>query len=180
TETREIIKKIIKPTLTGAQKENFVFRGVLFLGLMLTTRGAKVLEYNVRFGDPETQSILIRLETDLTEICEAILEQKLDKISLKWKKASAACIILAAANYPTKPRTGDVIKGLDEVKSEKETFVFHSGTAKNSKGEFVTAGGRVLGVTAGGKDLKQALNRAYNAVENISFDGMQYRRDIGK
>ncbi|MGI8469033.1 MAG: phosphoribosylamine--glycine ligase [Pyrinomonadaceae bacterium] len=179
-ETKEIVEKIIKPTLAGARKENFAFRGILFLGLMMTSAGAKVLEYNVRFGDPETQSILVRLETDLTEICEATLTERLDKIELKWKLGSSACVILAAENYPSKPKIGNDIKGLDKVKSDKNIFVFHSGTAKNEDGEFVTAGGRVLGVTAFGNDLKEALKRAYNAVEKISFDGMQFRRDIGK
>ena len=179
-ETTEIIEKIIKPTLEGAQKENLDFRGILFLGLMMTGAGAKVLEYNVRFGDPETQSILIRLETDLTEICEAIRHQTLDQIVIKWRRATSACVVLAAENYPHKPRTGDVIKGLDKAASDENVFIFHSGTAKNENGEFITAGGRVLGVTALGNDLEQALNRAYSAVGKISFDGMQYRRDIGR
>ncbi|MGI9034758.1 MAG: phosphoribosylamine--glycine ligase [Pyrinomonadaceae bacterium] len=179
-ETKEIVEKIIKPTLAGARAENFPFRGILFLGLMMTERGAQVLEYNARFGDPETQSILIRLETDLTEICEAILNKTLDKIAVKWKRGSSACVILAAENYPQKPKTGDVIKGLDEIKPDKNVFVFHSGTAKNEDGEFVTAGGRVLGVTALGNDINRALSRAYRAAGKISFDGMQFRQDIGK
>lgn len=179
-QTREIIEEIIKPTLRGAKNENFAFRGILFLGLMLTKDGAKVLEYNVRFGDPETQSILFRLETDLAVICQAILDCKLNEIEINWKKGSSACVIIAADNYPNKPKTGDVIKGLDEAKSDENIFVFHSGTAKNESGEFITNGGRVLGITAFGNDLQSALNSAYEAVKKISFDGMQYRRDIGK
>lgn len=179
-ETREIVEKIIKPTLEGARKEGFEFRGILFLGLMMTGEGAKVLEYNVRFGDPENQSILVRLETDFLKICEAILNQSLDQIDIQWKKGSSACVILAAQNYPAKPKTGDVIRGLNEVNEIENVAVFHSGTARNENGEFITAGGRVLGVTATGNDLNEALNRAYQTVEKISFDGMQYRRDIGK
>lgn len=179
-EIYEITEQIIKPTLRGTNLENFDFRGILFLGLMMTDKGAKVLEYNVRFGDPETQSILVRLETDLTEICEAILNQILHKLEVKWKKGTSACVILAAENYPSKPKTGDVIKGLDEVKTDDEIVVFHSGTTKNSDGEFLTAGGRVLGVTAFGSNLEQSLDRAYKTIEKISFNGMQFRRDIGK
>ena len=179
-ETREIVEKIIKPTLEGAQKEGFPFRGVLFLGLMLTEGGAKVLEYNVRFGDPETQAILVRLEMDLTEICQAILSQTLDELPIKWRAGSSACIILAAANYPAKPKTGDAVQGLEEANNLESTIVFHSGTAKTESGDFVTTGGRVLGVTARAENLDEALRRSYLAVDKISFEGMQYRRDIGK
>jgi phosphoribosylamine---glycine ligase len=179
-ETAEIIEKIIKPTLEGARKEGFEFRGILFLGLMMTKEGAKVLEYNVRFGDPETQSILVKLETDFLKICEAISNQTLDQIEIQWKKGSSACVILAARNYPSKPNTGDVINGLNEANSIENVVIFHSGTAKDANDNFITAGGRVLGVTASGNDINETLNRAYQAVDKISFDGMQYRRDIGK
>jgi phosphoribosylamine--glycine ligase len=180
-EKNEIIERIIKPTLRGAREDGLEIRGVLFLGLMLTeSRGAQVLEYNVRFGDPETQSILIRLETDILEICEAIENQTLDKLEIKWKKGSSACVILAARNYPAKPQAGDLIRGLDKIKSNENIVVFHSGTAINESGDFITAGGRVLGVTAAESDLEEALRLAYEAVNLISFDGMQFRRDIGK
>ncbi len=179
-ERNEIVEKIIKPTLRGAREDRLEIRGVLFLGLMLSAaRGAQVLEYNVRFGDPETQSILIRLETDILEICDAIENQTLDKLEIKWKRGSSACVILAARNYPAKPHTGDLITGLDKMKSNDNLVVFHSGTAKNENGDFITAGGRVLGITATGKDLDEALQRAYEAVNLIYFDGMQFRRDIG-
>ena len=174
-----IVEQIIKPTLDGAQKEGFEFRGILFLGLMMTENGAKVLEYNVRFGDPETQAILVRLETDFVEICEAILNQTLDNLTLEWKKGSSACVVLAAKNYPNKPQTGDIITGLDTVKSV-EQIVFHAGTAKNESDQFITAGGRVLGVTAIGENLAEALQKAYQAVDEISFEGVQYRRDVGR
>lgn len=182
-QTRAIAEKIIKPTLDGCRAEGFEFRGILFLGLMMTERGAFVLEYNVRFGDPETQAILIRLETDFIEICEAILAQTLDKASIEWKPGSSACVVLASKGYPAKARKGDAIRGLDEAAAasiDENVFVFHAGTAKNESGELVTAGGRVLGVTATADNLDEALKRAYNAVGKISWDGMQFRRDIGR
>ena len=178
-QTGEIIEKIIKPTLEGAANEGFPIRGILFLGLMMTANGAKLLEYNVRFGDPETQVILVRLKTDLVEICEAMLSQGLSDIKIEWQKGSSACIVLASRGYPNKPLTGDIISGLDKTRSE-DINVFHAGTAKNTDGDFVTAGGRVLGVTAAAENLDQALEKAYRAVSEISWNGMQFRRDIGK
>ncbi|HEY0426216.1 MAG TPA: phosphoribosylamine--glycine ligase [Pyrinomonadaceae bacterium] len=175
-----IIEEIIKPTLKGCRDEGFPFQGILFLGLMLTPDGIKVLEYNVRFGDPETQSILVLLETDLTEICEAMLSQTLDKLEIRWRRESAACVVLASKGYPAKPQTGDVIDNLEKASRLKDVVVFHAGTAKNEAGEFITAGGRVLGVTARAENLDEALNLAYRAVGEISFEGMQYRLDIGK
>ncbi|CAN5698534.1 phosphoribosylamine--glycine ligase [soil metagenome] len=179
TQQNEIIKKIIKPTLNGAEQEGFPFCGILFLGLMMTETGAKVLEYNVRFGDPETQAILVRLETDLIEICQAILNQRLNKIIIKWKKGSSACVVLASRGYPYKAEIGDPINGLNDIAAHEQVVVFHAGTARNETDEFITAGGRVLGVTAAAPNLNDAINRAYNAVRQISFNGMQFRRDIG-
>jgi len=179
-QTREIVEKIIEPTLRGCREEGFEFRGILFLGLMMNANGAKVLEYNVRFGDPETQAILIRLKTDLVEICEAIHAQTLDRIDIEWQTGSSACVVLSSKGYPAKAQTGDAIHGLDEASEAENVVVFHAGTARNEDGEFVTAGGRVLGVTAAGNDLNEALHRAYETVEKINWDGMQYRRDIGK
>lgn len=174
----EIIEQIIKPTLEGCAKDGFPFKGILFLGLMMTEAGAKVLEYNVRFGDPETQVILIRLESDLARICEAMIDGKLDETEINWKNGSAACVVLASKGYPAKAETGDAVSGLENV--DAETIVFHAGTKKNENGEFVTAGGRVLGVTATAENLPDALKKAYEAVEKISWNGMQFRRDIGK
>lgn len=179
-QTREIVEKVIKPTLEGCREEGFEFRGILFLGLMMTESGAKVLEYNVRFGDPETQAILVRLETDFLEICEAIHAQTLDKLPIEWKPGSSACVVLAAKGYPAKAQTGDAIRGLEKASEEEAVVVFHAGTAKNETGEYVTAGGRVLGVTATADNLDEALKRAYRAVGKINWDGMQFRRDIGK
>ncbi len=175
--TAKIINEIVKPTLKGCETEGFPFRGILFIGLMLTENGAKVLEYNVRFGDPETQSIMLGLETDLVEICNAILTQTLDKLEIVWKKGSSACVILAAENYPNKPKLGDKISGLENVKNAE---IFHGGTAKDENGNFITNGGRVLGVTATAENLTEALNLAYKSVDEISWNGMQFRRDIGK
>lgn len=177
-ETGKIIEDIIKPTLEGCKKEGFPFRGILFLGLMMTPDGAKVLEYNVRFGDPETQVILVLLKTDLVEICEAMLSGSLHKLQIGWKNESASCVVLASKGYPQKAQTGDVISGLDKAK--EKAVVFHAGTSKNENGEFVTAGGRVLGVTATAEDLDEALECAYEAVAEIKWNGMQFRRDIGR
>lgn len=175
-----IEETIIKPTLRGCESEGFRFRGILFLGLMMTEGGPKLLEYNVRFGDPETQSILIRLETDLIDICEAMLSGTLGHIEIRWRKGNSACVILAAGNYPGKPRTGDLIHGINDAEATDNTEVFHAGTSALTDDEFYTAGGRVLGVTATGEDLASALSTAYEAAGKIKFDGMQYRRDIGK
>ena len=146
----------------------------------VTEAGAQVLEYNVRFGDPETQSILIRLESDFVDVCQAIVDGKLGETEVKFSDESSACVVLASRGYPAKAEIGDVISGLRNAESHENAVVFHAGTAKNESGEFVTAGGRVLGVTATGKDLENALQNAYSAVNEISWNGMQYRRDIGK
>jgi phosphoribosylamine--glycine ligase len=177
-QTNEIVNQIITPTLKGCETEDFPFKGILFLGLMMTEDGAKVLEYNVRFGDPETQVIIIQLESNLVDICEAILSGKLNETEIKWRTGSAACVVLASKGYPAKAETGDVINGLDDI--SEEAVIFHSGTAKNETGEFITAGGRVLGVTATAENLETALQKSYEAVEKISWNGMQFRKDIGK
>ncbi|HEX8289225.1 MAG TPA: phosphoribosylamine--glycine ligase [Pyrinomonadaceae bacterium] len=179
-QTEKIIEEIIVPTLEGCRTENFPFSGVLFLGLMMTETGAKVLEYNARFGDPETQAILIRLKTDLTEICEAIISGKLENTKIEWQEGNSACVVLAAKGYPQKAQTGDIIHGLENFKNSEDIAVFHAGTRKNENGEFTTAGGRVLGVTATAENLENALRKAYEAAGKISWNGMQYRRDIGK
>jgi len=179
-DTEKIVEEIIKPTLKGAKDEKFPFRGILFLGLMITKMGVKLLEYNVRFGDPETQVILVRLKTDLVEICEIILSQTLSKLKIEWHEGNSACVVLASKGYPQKPQTGDIISGLDKLKKQNDIQVFHAGTTRNENEDFITAGGRVLGVTATAESLNNALQKAYQAVNEISFDGMQYRKDIGK
>jgi phosphoribosylamine--glycine ligase len=176
----EIVEQIVEPTLAGCRAEGFPFRGILFLGLMVTASGAKLLEYNVRFGDPETQAILVRLETDLIEICEALLSARLNELEIKWKSGNSACVVLAAENYPQKPRVGDVIFGLEKAEQYEDVVVFHAGTALNESGKPVTSGGRVLGVTATAESLEKALEKAYLAASEINFEGMQFRRDIGR
>lgn len=178
-QSQQIIQDIIEPTLNGCIDEGFRFRGILFLGLMMTDGGPKVLEYNVRFGDPETQAILVRLESDLFAICEGMLDGKLSETEIKWREGNSACVVLAADGYPQSPRTGAVISGLDDAAAIKNVTIFHAGT-KRADGDFVTAGGRVLGVTATGESLSDALRTAYTAVKRISWTGMQYRRDIGR
>ena len=177
---KRITREIINPTLAGCIVEGFPFRGILFIGLMMTVDGPKVLEYNVRFGDPETQAILVRLKTDLTDICEGILQGRLADLKVRWRKGSSACVILASAGYPLKPVTGDVIHGLTAREAHKKVKIFDSGTSLNERNELVTSGGRVLGITARGKTLDKALDRAYKAASEISWKGMQFRRDIGK
>ncbi|HMT07380.1 MAG TPA: phosphoribosylamine--glycine ligase [Pyrinomonadaceae bacterium] len=179
-EIEDIKESIIEPTLRGCIDEGFRFRGILFLGLMMTESGPKLLEYNVRFGDPETQAILVRLETDLVDICEAMIDGRLSSVDVEWQQGSSACVVLASENYPAKPRTGDVINGLDDAVLTPNTTIFHAGTSSLTDGEYFTAGGRVLGVTSTGDSLDEALATAYSAAAKISWKGMQYRRDIGK
>jgi len=157
--------------------EGFTFKGVLYVGLMLTENGPKVVEYNARFGDPETQVVLPLLDSDLMEIMMAVREQKLDTLNICWKQQSAACIILASGGYPGKYEGGKVITGMDDAEETGAT-VYHAGT-KMEDGEFVTAGGRVLGVTAMGDTLRCAVDAAYAAARKIHFDGVHMRSDIG-
>lgn len=177
---QRIVREVVEPTLQGARSEGFPFHGVLFLGLMLTTEGPKLLEYNVRFGDPETQAILVRLRTSLVDIFQATISGKLDELSIEWSDESSACVVLASRGYPGRYEKGAVIKGLEAKAVTDEALVFHAGTAKSGRGDTVTAGGRVLGVTAVGPTLDEALRRCYSAVDHISWDGIQYRRDIGQ
>lgn len=176
----EIVESIVRPTLRGCIREGFRFRGILFLGLMMTANGPRLLEYNVRFGDPETQSILVRLETPLVDICDAMLNGNLRDLQIDWRPGSSACIVLASQGYPASPKTGDLISGIGEARSVPGIEVFHAGTSMLTPDEYYTAGGRVLGVTVAGNDLRHALATAYDSASKISFEGMQYRRDIGK
>jgi phosphoribosylamine--glycine ligase len=176
----QIVREIVEPTLNGAIREGFPFSGVLFIGLMLTAAGPKVLEYNVRFGDPETQAILIRLESNLTEIFQALVAGRLRDINVRWREGSSACVVLASAGYPGRYPTGARIKGLERVIVGPDLQVFHAGTSWSESGELVTAGGRVLGVTARQRTLEEALARCYAAVDEIDWPGKQYRRDIGR
>ena len=176
----ECMEKIFLPTIEAMSKEGRPFKGCLYFGLMLTPKGAKVIEYNCRFGDPETQVVLPLLETDLVDIMEAVWEEKLSELDIKWSKNACACVVMASGGYPEKYPTGLEINGLDEKGQCKgDAFVYHAGT-KLDGGRFLTAGGRVLGVTATADTLQNALNKAYKAVNAISFEGAHYRKDIGK
>lgn len=175
-----IVREVVEPTLRGARDEGFPFRGVLFIGLMLTPDGPRVLEYNVRFGDPETQAIMMRLQSDLAEIFEAISETRLGELEISWSNDSSACVVLAARGYPAKPEIGQVIEGLALAHQGDDVAVFHAATARGPNGEWLTAGGRVLGVTATGQTLEVALSRCYEAAGKIHWEGMHYRRDIGR
>ena len=176
---QRIVREVVEPTLAGANLEGFPFRGILFVGLMLTAAGPKVLEYNVRFGDPETQAILVRLKSDLSQIFQAMIDGQLDQIKVEWSQHSSACVVLASGGYPGAYKTGISIDGLDSV-AGNSVQVFHAGTSKTASGVYETAGGRVLGVTAAAETLDQALQLCYGAAEKISWEGMQYRRDIGR
>jgi phosphoribosylamine--glycine ligase len=175
-----IVREVVEPTLQGAAEEGFPFRGVLFIGLMLTAGGPKVLEYNVRFGDPETQAILIRLKSDLTSVFQAIIDGNLREIPVEWSSQSSACVVLASAGYPGAYKTGARINGLQQLETTEALQVFHAGTVKSEAGNLLTSGGRVLGITGTAPGLETALGNCYHAIEKISWDGMQFRRDIGR
>jgi phosphoribosylamine--glycine ligase len=176
---QEILETVIKPTIKGLKSEGIIYKGILYAGLMIVNGKPYVLEFNCRFGDPETQVILLRLETDIIDIFMAISEQRLSKVNVKWSDEASLCVILASEGYPGKYRKGLPITGLEMVKGLKDVIVFHAGTKFNEEGAIVTSGGRVLGVTALGNDLQEARQKAYSAVGLINFEGMQYRKDIG-
>ena len=171
------MNEIIVPTMNAMNAEGFTFKGVLYVGLMLTEKGPKVVEYNARFGDPETQVVLPLLDSDLMEIMMAVRNQTLSELEIQWKQESAACIVLASGGYPGKYEGGKVITGMDAAEETGAT-VYHAGT-KAVDGEIVTAGGRVLGVTALGENLRAAVDSAYAAAKKIHFDGVHMRSDIG-
>lgn len=169
---------ILQPTMTGLHREGITYKGILYVGLMITESGPKVLEYNCRFGDPETQAILPLLQTDLLELMLAVVNQKLGSgRKIEWRSEEAACIVMASKGYPGEYRTGVKITGLQNI-GDNNCLVFHAGTALKGK-QWVTNGGRVLGVVGVDRGLQQALNRAYRAVNKIRFEGAMYRRDIG-
>lgn len=178
-EMAEICRKtIFEPTIEAMNKEGRTFKGCLYFGLMLTPKGPKVIEYNARFGDPETQVVLPRLETDLVDICEAVIDGTLGDLDIKWKKGAAACVVMASGGYPESYKKGIEMSGLDEKGGVEGAIVYHAGT-KLENGKFYTNGGRVLGVTAVDDTLEGALKKAYEAVEKINFEGAHYRKDIG-
>ena len=173
----EVQEKVIKPILKGMKEEGHPFKGILYAGLMITEEGPKVLEFNVRFGDPEAQVILRRLSTDLTEVFNSVIDGKLlDELS--WIPETAICVVLASKGYPGKYEKGKEITGIEEAEKLDDVVIFHAGTAVKD-GKLVTNGGRVLNVTALGKDISEARENVYRAIEKVHFDGMHFRKDIG-
>jgi phosphoribosylamine--glycine ligase len=173
----EIVETIMKPTIAALAAEGRPYKGVLYGGLMLTKEGPKVLEFNCRFGDPETQAVLPLLDADLVDICEAVIDERLHEVDVRWKDGACICVVMASAGYPGAYEKGKVITGIEEAEGEEGVIVFHAGTAMKD-GQLVTSGGRVLGVTAIGRDFDEAVERVYKAVSKIHFDGAHYRRDI--
>jgi phosphoribosylamine--glycine ligase len=176
--TEWILRHIAVPTIYGMASEDTPFTGVLYCGLMMTARGPEVLEFNARFGDPETQAILLRLESDLVDALEACTNGTLAQTALRWSQGASACVVASSSGYPGSYKTGFPITGLREAGKAPGVQIFHSGSSLVD-GQLLTAGGRVLGVTAAAPSLEEALARAYEAMELIHFDGMYYRRDIG-
>ncbi len=174
---KEIQDKILDKTLEGFKKDNLNYKGILFVGLMITEEGPKVLEYNVRFGDPETQSVLFRLNTDLNKVMTAIIDNNLKNIEINYSKEEAICVMLTSGGYPEAYEKGKVITGLENLDSD--IVVFHSGTKFNGE-DIVTNGGRVIGITAKGSSVKEASDKVYENIKKINFEGMHYRKDIWK
>lgn len=175
----EINLNILKPFVSGMQQEGITYKGVIYAGIMVTKEGPKVLEFNARFGDPETQPILMRMKTDIVPILVAVADGKLDNKLIEWDERAAVCVVLASGGYPGKYEKGIPITGIDKVDQLEGAYVFHAGTKQNND-QTVTSGGRVLGVTALGDGIKLAIDKAYQAVAFINFKGMHYRKDIGK
>ena len=176
---KECYDTIFLPTINAMKAEGRPFKGCLYFGLMITPNGPKVIEYNARFGDPEAQVVLPRLKTDLVDICEAIIDEKLDSVDVEWYDGAAACVVMASGGYPVAYKKGIEITGLDENGSVDGAIVYHAGT-KLDGDRFLTNGGRVLGVTAKADTLDEALKKAYSAVKKINFDGAHFRTDIGR
>ena len=173
------METIFVPTIRAMQEEGRPFKGCLYFGLMLTPDGPKVIEYNSRFGDPEAQVVLPRMKTDLVDVMQAVIEERLEEQPIEWYDGAAACVVMASGGYPASYPKGLEITGLDENGQVADAVVYHAGT-KLENGKFYTNGGRVLGVTAKGATLEEALKKAYAAVDKIHFDGAHYRHDIGK
>ncbi len=172
------MEKIYKPTIEAMEKEGRKFKGVLYFGLIITKDGPKVLEYNARFGDPETQVVLPRLNTDIIDIFDAIIDERLDEVEISWNDNACVCVIMASGGYPKEYKTGYEISGLADAERDANVVVFHAGT-KREDGKYYTAGGRVLGVTAMESNLDEAIKKAYEGVGKIQFQDMHYRKDIG-
>ena len=176
---KQIMHDIVLPTIGGLAAEGRKYQGVLYAGLMITDGGPRVLEFNARFGDPETQVIMARMKSDIVPLLKGVADGALKETKIDWAKEPAACVVMASKGYPDESETGKEVRGLDSLKSATDVIVYHSATALRD-GKVVTVGGRVLGVTALGANLDAAIQRAYEAVAKISFEGMQYRKDIGQ
>ncbi|MGE0822617.1 MAG: phosphoribosylamine--glycine ligase [Candidatus Binatia bacterium] len=175
----QVVQEVMLPVVRGLKRRGITYKGILYAGLMINAGNVKVLEFNVRFGDPECQPLMLRLRTDIVDIMEAVIDERLAGISLAWDTRPAVCVVLTAGGYPGKYETGQPIRGLELLRDWPDGMVFHAGTALSEK-QYVTAGGRVLGVTASGADIASAITAAYEAVQTISWSGMHYRRDIGQ
>ncbi|MDR3078114.1 MAG: phosphoribosylamine--glycine ligase [Planctomycetota bacterium] len=176
----EVVARILVPTVHAMNEEGRRFRGLLYAGLMLTGGGPRVLEYNVRFGDPETQPILMRLKSDLFDLLDAVVRGKLSEQTLEWRDEAAVCVVLASGGYPGTYEKGKVVSGLEKAAARKDTVVFHAGAKLDRQGRVITDGGRVFGVTSLGATVADAIHNAYQATGDISFEGMRRRSDIGK
>ena len=173
----QVVKEILVPTVDGMNRNGTPYKGILYAGIMITQGGPRTLEFNVRFGDPETQPILMRLKSDLLEVMLAVCDGRLDDVSIEWDPRPAVCVVMSSGGYPGDYEKGKVINGLEEAGKLDDVVVFHAGTA-DEDGKVVTAGGRVLGVTAIGETISEAKKKAYEAVDKISFEGAYCRRDI--
>jgi len=173
-----VAREIIEPTLEGMSAEGHPFSGILYAGLMLTSDGPKLIEFNARLGDPETQAVLVRLESDLVEIFEAVVACKIGSMQVEWSEDSAVCVVAASGGYPGSFEKGKPITGLDDADSIEGVVVFHAGTTRQDMSEYRTSGGRVLGVTARASTLDEARAKAYQAIGRVKFEGMHYRTDI--
>jgi phosphoribosylamine--glycine ligase len=176
---REVMEKIMVPTVRGIAQEGRKYRGVLYAGLMIRDEKPKVLEFNARFGDPETQPLLMQMKSDLVPVLEATIEGRLSKVKVQWDERASVCVVMASGGYPGPYEKGKAISGLEEAAQVPDAFVFHAGTAFK-EGRIVTSGGRVLGVTAVGKGIREAIAKAYEVVGKISWEGAHFRKDIGQ
>jgi phosphoribosylamine--glycine ligase len=176
---KRIMQEIVLPTISGMAAEGRKYQGVLYAGLMMSDEGPKVLEFNARFGDPETQVVLARMKSDLLPVLLGVADGNMGEAKIEWMREAAACVVVASRGYPETPETGKVIQGVDALDGESGVIAFHAATAVR-EGRLVTVGGRVLGITALGATMAAAIQRAYEAVEKVSFEGMHFRRDIGR
>jgi phosphoribosylamine--glycine ligase len=174
-----VLREVFTPLLAGLKQKGIRYRGVIYAGLMITADGPKVLEFNARFGDPECQPIMLRLQSDLLPLLEATIDGKLGEVEAEWRQDPAVCVVLSANGYPGDYEKGKEIRGLDQLRNWSKGFVFHAGTTKDN-GRWLTTGGRVLGVAARGETIADAVAEAYRAVGVISWDGMHYRKDIAR